>query len=145
MNRFIAITSVATWLLCGGLMTGRADEKQALEALGKMGAELSHVGLDPAKPVFWVDFSAKPKFADADLKKAVGYLKQLPDLRRLTLASTRVTDKGLAYLKDLKNLEELILSQTRITDAGLKHLEALSKLTEVKLVLTKVTEKGRPA
>jgi hypothetical protein len=143
MTRRQAVTAaLATCVLIAVQSLARADEKETQQALEKLGAELTHVGLDASKPIFWVDFSKNSKFTDKDLKEAVGHLKQLPEFHRLTLASTKVTDEGLAQLKELKGLKELILVQTKVTDKGLKHLQGMSQLTEVNIIMTKVTEQG---
>lgn len=132
----------ALGLLCLYAGAAGADEKQAVAGIKRLGGEPIHVGLDASRPVFNVEFNHNPRFNDANLKEAIGYLKQLPDLRRLSLSSTKVTDKGLAYLKDLDRLEDLVLVQTGITDAGLKHLQQMPNLKSVNLILSKVTDRG---
>jgi Leucine-rich repeat (LRR) protein len=53
----------------------------------------------------------------------------LPNLDTLTLAGTRVTDRGLAHLKRLTKLSSLNLSGTQVTDTGVKKLmQALPSL-----------------
>ena len=55
-------------------------------------------------------------------------LKELTQLKRLTLGDTKVTDAGLEALEGLAQLQVLWLDGTQITDAGLEHLEGLTQL-----------------
>ena len=66
---------------------------------------------------------------DAGLKE----LKELKNLTLLDLGGTQVTDAGLKELKDLKNLTSLDLGGTQVTDAGLKELKDLKNLTSLDL------------
>jgi hypothetical protein len=66
-------------------------------------------------------------------------LAAMPNLKRLHLERTDVTDAGLAHLKSLANLEYLNLHHTEITDHGLAQLEYLPKLKQLYLWQTKVT------
>jgi hypothetical protein len=49
----------------------------------------------------------------------------MPNLQRLRLERTKVTDAGMAHLSKLAKLDYLNLYGTEITDAGLKPLESL--------------------
>src|SRR5271170_1713675 len=66
----------------------------------------------------------------------------LPFAFGLDLYGTQVTDAGLKDLKELKNLTLLNLGFTQVTDAGLKDLKELKNLTSLNLQDTKVTDKG---
>jgi hypothetical protein len=66
-------------------------------------------------------------------------MKQLTDL---SLAGTKVTDKGMAMLSELAALESLSLRSTEVTDRGLDALRALIHLKSLNLEESKVTEKG---
>jgi hypothetical protein len=50
------------------------------------------------------------------------YVKDLNELRRLSLIDTLVTDAGLTQLSGLRHLEELHLAGTGVTDAGVRQL-----------------------
>jgi hypothetical protein len=70
------------------------------------------------------------------------HLAGLPDLRRLELSGTAVSDVGLAALRDLKNLEWLNVCLTPVTNAGLKHLAGLTNLRRLVICSTRVTGSG---
>jgi hypothetical protein len=74
-------------------------------------------------------------------------LKHWPALVELSLADTRVTDKGLEHLQAVPQLEVLALrlapfSSSQVTDAGLKHLAKLDKLRFLDLHCCAVTDAG---
>jgi DNA-binding response OmpR family regulator len=69
-------------------------------------------------------------------------LDSLRDLRFLSLAETKVGDKGLQHLLALQELEELHLDHTEITDDGLALLEALPNLRILDLKGTRVSDAG---
>jgi hypothetical protein len=53
-----------------------------------------------------------------------------------------VTDAGLKELKDLQQLRSLSLGDTQVTDAGLKELKGLKRLFLLYLANTRVTDAG---
>jgi internalin A len=58
------------------------------------------------------------------------HIAALSNLNTLSLAFTRVTDRGLVHLKRLTKLSSLDLSDTQVTDTGVKELmRALPNLT----------------
>ncbi|MEZ4826196.1 MAG: c-type cytochrome domain-containing protein [Bacteroidia bacterium] len=72
-------------------------------------------------------------------------LAQLPNLSRLHLEQTAVTDQDLAHLSGLKHLEYLNLYGTGITNEGLRHLENLTELKSLYLWQTKVDKAAAEA
>ena len=121
--------------LTSGVM---ADEKQAVEAIEKLGGKVTRDSKRAGEPVTDVDLAHSKSLKDDDLK----ILKEFKQLEWLSLNQTAVTDAGLAYVKDLKNLKTLGLLKTGVTDKGLVHLKGLKKLGAVNLIGTKVTKKG---
>jgi hypothetical protein len=76
---------------------------------------------------------------DAELED----LKELNELKRLTMMQTQITDDGLAHLRCLNQLQQLYLDHTRITDAGLENLKGLNQLQELHLSgNTEITDAG---
>lgn len=70
-------------------------------------------------------------------------LSSLPDLERLDLRATRITDAGLVHLKGCPRLRSLtLISVSGVTDAGLEHLKGLAHLEQLDLQGTGVTSKG---
>lgn len=66
-------------------------------------------------------------------------LSRLPNLERLDLSSTNVTDDDLVHIAKL-DLKLLRLQDTRITDEGIRILADMKHLEDVDLGLTRVTE-----
>jgi hypothetical protein len=70
------------------------------------------------------------------------HLKELRDLRVLSLDHTPIGDPGLEHLKHLANLEELNLGGTEISDGGLVAIGGLANLTQLDLTATKIGDGG---
>jgi len=84
-----------------------------------------------------VDFSWS-EISDDDLARM-----RVPDtVRSVSLANTRITDKGLSALTDLSNLEQINLMNTDVTDEGLEHLKESPRLWQVHLAGSKVSQEG---
>ena len=69
----------------------------------------------------------------------LAHIASMPNLTRLHLERTAITDAGLACVGKLPNLEYLNLYNTPVTAEGIAHLEGLPKLKQVYLWGTKVT------
>ncbi|MBC7856946.1 MAG: leucine-rich repeat domain-containing protein [Pirellulaceae bacterium] len=69
-------------------------------------------------------------------------LAELPELERLFINDTKVTDLGLIHLAGLRNLRHLELDGTQITDAGLPILAKLKSLKRIDLRNTQITKAG---
>jgi hypothetical protein len=78
------------------------------------------------------------KFDDADARLVAGMSK----LRILSLANTRITDKGLAEIRGLNSLTTLNLEHTKISDDGLRHIAQFRKLKSLNLAGTAISEAG---
>ena len=89
------------------------SQEQPVEAIERLGGQITFDRNRPNKPVTDVD-----------------------------LSSTKVTDDELVHLKGLTNLQYLNLTGTKVTDAGLEHLKGLTSLKRLDLDGTKVTTKG---
>jgi Leucine-rich repeat (LRR) protein len=72
---------------------------------------------------------------DATACTARGFaaLKALPNLRRLKLNRSGVTDKELAEIVTLKELRVLVIPEAQITDKGAAELEKLTRLETLDL------------
>jgi serine/threonine protein kinase len=139
-----------TWKLLGhssGSTTGRAGEpdgdasggasRQGADALRRLGAIVTAASVDPEAPVLSVDCSGLP-IRD----EALSYVAALPQLEKLYLYETLVTDAGLAHLSKLTGLQLLGLSRTGVSDEGLIHLRDLTQLRVLWLGRTKVSDAG---
>ncbi|MFO0879835.1 MAG: hypothetical protein U0840_21015 [Gemmataceae bacterium] len=69
-------------------------------------------------------------------------LLQRPDTVVLEMSNPDVTDDTLEYLKDLKELRELTLDYSQISDAGLVILAGLPKLETLRIAQTGITDEG---
>jgi hypothetical protein len=67
---------------------------------------------------------------------------RFPNLVRLRLDRTRVTDAGIAHVRTLQHLEYLNLHGTRVGDAGLMHLAGLGNLRALYLWQSAATPAG---
>ena len=67
-------------------------------------------------------------------------LTAFPELRRVSLVNTRVTDIGISHLSALKNLEWAMLNQTSIGDESISHLSQLERLKILNVAGTKITD-----
>lgn len=67
---------------------------------------------------------------------------QNPELERLWISGTRITDNGLAALSHLEHLSVLDISDTEVSDAGLRHLETIGSLKSVTANQTNVSQEG---
>jgi hypothetical protein len=159
MRHGTAVLAVIALLALGGCGIGQKGTVGAIEALG------GTVTIDPArpdKPVVGVDLHG----ANVDDDWLSRHLRDLPELRELDLAATKVTDEGLVHVGRLSELRGLNLSSTwvgdagvqsltqlrelrdlglggcRITDAGLRHLQALPKLERVNVHGARITPVG---
>jgi hypothetical protein len=103
----------------GNPVAGGTAEVAAVEAIEKLGGQVTRDDKQPAKPVVAVVFRHS-QVTDAGLKQ----LKELKSLQALDLYGTQVTDAGLKELKELENLQTLDLSGTKVTDAGVKEIQA---------------------
>jgi hypothetical protein len=63
-------------------------------------------------------------------------------VQHLNLLQSGITDQGMPYLRNLTELRSLSLWNTLITDAGAVHLTGLTKLEELRLSLTQVGDEG---
>ncbi|OWK36957.1 Alanyl-tRNA synthetase [Fimbriiglobus ruber] len=76
---------------------------------------------------------------DAGLKELGG----LKNLTELNLVGTKLTNEGIKELRGLTSLTTLSLSNTSIDNAGMESLRPLSRLTKLHLAGTKVTRLNR--
>jgi internalin A len=79
-----------------------------------------------------------PKITDAGLRE----VKEMSGLEQLSIGRTEITDSGMKELKEMNNLQMLDLSRTGITDAGLKELKELKNLQSLYLDCTAITDAG---
>jgi Leucine-rich repeat (LRR) protein len=69
-------------------------------------------------------------------------LGKLPSLQILHLDGSRISGDGLRHLEGLKHIKHIGLSDTGLTDAGLVHLSKLANLETLWLERTSVTDAG---
>lgn len=137
------LRTLVAMMLVAGVLLGRygvgrveqARERAVLAELEKFGADVQfHDGR-----VVQVSFSGA-RFRNEALDAA----RLLPQLERIVLIDTAVTDEGLRRLAGLKHLRELSVIDAPVTDEGLRHLRELTNLRRLRLDHTQVTDAGLP-
>jgi len=116
-----------------------ARQKQGLEEIARFSGNLKWMRRVPTNR--WCGWTFRHELDDDDLaswwparrvsathhpvvqvaqgyRRGFGAPEELPQLRRLTLENTAITDAGLGQLVTLTQLEVLNLKGTKITDAG---------------------------
>jgi hypothetical protein len=99
------------------------------------------IGPEYFQEVYAVTFGGRrrgPRVTDADVRP----LRDLPELRRLDLMQTDVTDSSLAWAGRMPHLRVIWLMNKQLTDAGVAHLAGLSELEEIYLSDSRVTGAG---
>lgn len=74
--------------------------------------------------------------------EGLSHLKNLVNLRWLSVGNQSISDEGLSHLAALTQMETLYLRDTQVSDAGLVYLKNMAKLKTLSLIGTRVTEKG---
>jgi len=107
-----------------------------IDALGKVGATLERDDGGQAS------LHGDENFTD----ESMALVKGLPNLERLFLGDTQITDNGLRHLAGMSALKTVVLFGERpnpnITNAGLEHLKGLTNLEILNLYGTRVTDEG---
>jgi hypothetical protein len=140
MTRIGPGAAVLVSLLAGiSLRAANLDSARdkAIAAIQRVGGRITMDETATGKPVVAVDFR-RHKILDGDLK----YLESFPQLKKLDLYDTGISDAGMAYLASLKHLELLEVNSPKVTDKGLAHLQGLANLKELYLYGTSVTDAG---
>lgn len=65
--------------------------------------------------------------------EAAAYLRELPELQRLHLERSGISDASLKHIASLNNLKAIFLDETAVTDSGMVHLKNNDRLQEVSL------------
>jgi hypothetical protein len=73
---------------------------------------------------------------------ALAHVAGLTQLRALSVGGDMVTDQGMKSVGQLTQLEELSVASTKVTDEGMKSIGRLSKLRQLHLFCTALTDTG---
>jgi len=113
-----------------------AEEREALRAI----LRVSDAGVEPGAlaKVDWFGGGGPgaPRFTDREM----ALLRFLPNVERLNIPWSDVTDAGFASLSGLRRLQRLEAWRTKTDGSGLRYVRGLTALTEVQLSQTRVTD-----
>jgi hypothetical protein len=87
------------------------------------------LGPDAFDRVVVVEFR-KPELIGDDEAR---WLADLPDIKRLWLHETKVTDAGMAHVGEMHQLDDLVIYGMALTDEGFRHLRDLRKLAHLNM------------
>ncbi len=93
-------------------------------------------------PLLQVNCQSISDFSDKDGELLKGLEKNIASIR---LSGTKISDKSLKWISGLPNLSKLYLDNTFITDEGIALLKNTTELRYLNLVGTSITEKGLSA
>ena len=138
-------------------------EQAAIAALKDRHAHVAQVA--PDADGLWVDFAAiAPTVEEAEVTALLTPLvddivdlsvarapisdetlvlcSQMPNLERLDVRKTKITDEGVAHLRNSKKLRELVLAQNQLGQGTVASLLEMPGLTKVYLWNSGITEEG---
>jgi len=111
-----------------------AQDKQALEALGKIDGCLATVAKDGDRTILKVAFPNRSNATDAAVARVAAPLKSVSLPVALDLEyCENLTDAGLEPLGSVPNLWSLDLIGNKIADKGLAHLKGAAKLGRLRV------------
>lgn len=90
-------------------------------------------------PLLQINCQSIADFSDADGELFKGLEKNIASIR---LSGSKISDKSLKWISALPNLSKLYLDNTLITDDGIALLKNTAELRYLNLVGTSITEKG---
>ena len=86
-----------------------------------------------------ISFMDEP-LTDQQLRSIHEELHSLPNLNRILLEDTKISDEGLSVVADIKQLSWIRLDGTAVTDAGVALIQDLALMRELGLARTNVTD-----
>ena len=121
----------------------RRKERIAAEAerLGGWAGALEG-GYDPVSGTFYIDVDFSKSYIDDDQFITFCSSSDFRGVLTLSLADTRITDRGIKSLERDENLLALDLSRTGVGDGSLKSLAVMRSLSNLNLSGTRVTDRG---
>jgi len=128
---------LAAMLAIGLSPHARADEKEALAAIKKIGGT---VHLMAGNRTDWkVEFHLGGRSLTDE---GLAHVAALNDVASLNVRDTKITSGGLVHLKGLTKLERLHLERTEVGDEGIANLAGMVNLQYLNLYDTRITDKA---
>jgi hypothetical protein len=90
-------------------------------------------------------YSGPPRWTESSVEIDDSLLKcirNVPDLKQLSLSRTNIGDPGVVHIASLTDLETLDISGTDVSDASIPLFKRMRKLKELRLFSTQITDKG---
>jgi uncharacterized protein (TIGR02996 family) len=110
----------------------KQSEKLLQEHLAAWTAPLADLKLRPGQVEFCRGFLWGLELQDIDVNDGtLKVLRYAPELERLVLDGSAVTDDGMQLLTAVKNLREVLVSETHVTVDSLEQLKGLKRLIRV--------------
>ncbi|MEY4259846.1 MAG: hypothetical protein RL656_819, partial [Bacteroidota bacterium] len=128
------MTKTADWPLVPGLAAVSETKLTPLRDRGMVVLPLAS-----GHPLLQINCQSLSDFSDKDGELFKGLEKNIASIR---LSGTRISDKSLQWISGLPNLSKLYLDNTLITDEGIALLKNTTELRYLNLVGTSITEKG---
>jgi Leucine-rich repeat (LRR) protein len=119
------------------LAKGESAEDRAVAVIERLGARAVRDDKLPNRPVVAATFDFKI-LSPATFRQ----IKQLKELRSLSLTRCRVSESGLALLAELPRLESLDLSNSELTGTGLTALKCFKQLRKLSLQFALIEANG---
>ena len=128
------------------LQAENARPHRSLEVARKLEALGAEVEIDEKRRVYSVTLPEKYKLAEGEsADEAMPLLKELPDLKSLSLSATRIAPASFAHLAELKDLESLVANHCGFPDDAAKHLSGLTLLVHLNLAGNPITDEALSA
>ena len=128
------MTKTADWPLVPGLAAVSETKLTPLRDRGMVVLPLAS-----GHPLLQINCQSLSDFSDKDGELFKGLEKNIASIR---LSGTKISDKSLKWISGLPNLSKLYLDNTLITDEGIALLKNTTELRYLNLVGTSITEKG---
>lgn len=145
----------ALLLIAVGFVMLQSSDRVSIEYVEKLGCTVTRKNLLPWQlwiclpkqlrsfipkgSVYSISFPFESRATDTDIERI---LRDFPNLFRLELSGTMVTDEGVRLLSKSRSLTEVSLDGTEISDEAITHLSKMTQLRQLSVQATRLTDKS---